>query len=223
MLRLLEPQLGLAPSYRSFLAELAAAGESPVPFTLGFDATHFTAPLARLAGCARGDECGDGFVPHSTFWLVRDQVEIVAVSNLRHCLNDALRQDGGSIGYGVRPSARGRGFGVEVLRQTLIQARTIGLPQILLTCAKENPYSGAVIVRNGGQLISERWDQVRGETLQRYLIAWLPERFRLARRGPRAALRSSVRFAAVHSASAHSARGSRGTPVPPSSRRRSTV
>ncbi len=170
MLDLVAPHTDLAPSYRTFVAELAAANEAPVPFTLGFDATDFAALLVRLAACAREESCDSGFVPHATFWLVRDQVEIVAVSNLRHRLTDALRQDGGSIGYGVRPSMRGRGFGAEILRQTTHKARTLGLTEILLTCAKENAHSAAVIVRNGGELLSEHWDQARGETVQRYLI-----------------------------------------------------
>jgi len=46
------------------------------------------------------------FVPHSTFWLIDANGEIVAISNLRHALHMFLLASGGHIGYGVRPSLR---------------------------------------------------------------------------------------------------------------------
>ena len=68
----------------------------------------FDAFLARLNDCAAGIGIPDGFVAHSTFWLVRYDAEVVGVSNIRHTLTPALRQVGGHIGYGIRPSARAR-------------------------------------------------------------------------------------------------------------------
>ena len=94
---------------------------------------------------------------------------MVALRSLWHRLTDALRQVGESIGYGVRLSLRGRGFGTEVLRQTMHKARTLGQLEILLTCANENAHAASIILRNGGQLLSQHWDQARGETVQRYL------------------------------------------------------
>jgi predicted acetyltransferase len=64
-----------------------------------------------------------GLVPHSTFWLIDGQGEILAVSKLRHALTDYLLKWGGHIGYGVRPVMRRRGYGTEILRLTLLKAR----------------------------------------------------------------------------------------------------
>ena len=115
----------------------------------------------------------DGFVPHSTFWLVRGGSEVVGVSNLRHALIPKLLREGGHIGYGIRPSARGQGLGNEILRLTLGRAVAMGLQEALVTCDKANVASARVIVRNGGTLDSEIFIEERGVMLQRYWIRGL--------------------------------------------------
>jgi len=157
-------------SYRALVAEFAARGEPFVPFPLGFPHDNFEALLAQLAGCDRGIGIPEGFVPHSTFWLV-DDGEVVGVSNLRHRLTDSLRIEGGHIGYGVRPSARGRGHGTRILALTLPEAAKLGIAQALLTCAKANLASGAVIRANGGVFQDEAFLESRGEVVQRW---WVP-------------------------------------------------
>jgi predicted acetyltransferase len=89
---------------------------------------------------------------------------------LRHKLTPALRVEGGHIGYGVRPSLRGKGFGSEILRQTLFRAKSLGLTKVLLTCGKNNIASAKVIVANGGVLESEAYYPPRDEVLQKYWI-----------------------------------------------------
>ncbi len=121
---LISPSESLRDSYRELIAEFEEAGESLVPFPLKFPNDDFSAFLDRLAACARGEGIPDGFVPHSTYWLVRDGVRVIGVSNLRHELTDSLRRDGGHIGYGIRPSERGKGAATELLRLTLQRATT---------------------------------------------------------------------------------------------------
>jgi predicted acetyltransferase len=81
-----------------------------------------------------------------------------------------LRKEGGHIGYGVRPSARRRGHGTELLRSTLLKAKELGLRKVLVTCGKENLGSVKVILVNGGVLESEEFMQPRNEVVQRYWI-----------------------------------------------------
>jgi predicted acetyltransferase len=140
-----------------------------IPFPLTFPNDDFTAFLARLAACARGEGLPPGFVPHSTYWLVSDDV-VVGVANLRHRLTDALRREGGNIGYGIRPSARGRGYAREILRYTLVRAREMGLREVWLTCAKTNLASMRTIISQGGIFVSEEFLPRRGEIVQRYRI-----------------------------------------------------
>jgi len=101
--------------------------------------------------------------------LVRDG-EVVGVSNLRHRLTRKLKLDGGSIGYGIRPSARGHGLAAVLLGRTLDRARSMGLREAWVTCAKTNLASAATIARNGGTLMSEAFIESRGEVVQRYKI-----------------------------------------------------
>jgi predicted acetyltransferase len=165
------PHRGLADSYRSMVREFDDRGEERIPFTLDWDCDHFDGFLARLDECARGVNLPEGFVPHTTFWLVDDAGQVVAVSNLRHRLTDKLRREGGHVGYGVRPSARGRGHATEILRRTLGEARALGVTEALLTCAKGNAASAATILRCGGRYDSEEFVESRGEIVQRYWIA----------------------------------------------------
>jgi predicted acetyltransferase len=170
-IELLRPSTAFRDSYRGLVAEFLSAGEKLVPFTLAFEHHDFDAFLYRLNACAQGIELPDGFVPHSTFWLVRDESEVVGVSNIRHSLTPALRREGGNIGYGIRPSARRRGLGIAILRQSLDRAVELGLTQVLLTCGKQNVASAKSITRNGGILDSEEYLPDRGEIVQRYWIA----------------------------------------------------
>ena len=52
---------------------------------------------------------GEGRVHADYWWIVEDQTYLGAIT-LRHGLNDFLLRAGGHIGYGLRPSARGRGL-----------------------------------------------------------------------------------------------------------------
>jgi predicted acetyltransferase len=112
-------------------------------------------------------------VATSTFFLV-DAGEVVGVSTLRHTLTDKLRREGGHIGYGIRPSVRGRGLGTEILRLMLREAGQRGIDRALLTCSKSNVASSRVIQGNGGVLDSEEFSPERGEVLQRWWIEVAP-------------------------------------------------
>lgn len=70
--------------------------------------------------------------------------------NLRLRLNDYLLENGGHIGYSIRPSERGKGYAKESLRQGLQVAKEKNIKKALVTCSTENPASRAVIVTNGG-------------------------------------------------------------------------
>ncbi len=169
-LELESPRADLCISYRGLVSEFAERGDSLVPFVLSMPNEDFAVFLEKLLAWSRGEGLPEGFVPHSTFFLVRDGSEVVGVSNFRHRLTEALRIEGGHIGYGIRPSARGIGYGSLILRETLARARKAGLFEVWLTCAKTNTASARTILRNGGELMSEEYIERRGEIVQRYRI-----------------------------------------------------
>ncbi|WP_449403220.1 GNAT family N-acetyltransferase [Exiguobacterium artemiae] len=108
------------------------------------------------------------WVTHSTYWLY-DGETIVGAVNFRHDLNDQLQQVGGHIGYGIRPSARNKGYATEGLRQALEVARKRGLASVLITCSADNTASGRVILTNGGQEI-ESYIKEDGIRVRRFII-----------------------------------------------------
>jgi predicted acetyltransferase len=109
-----------------------------------------------------------GRVPATYWWIVEGDVYLGAVT-LRHRLNDFLLDVGGHVGYGIRPSARGRGLASWALGEVLHEARVLGLTRVLVTCAEENVASARTIERHGGVLEDIR-DTSLGRT-RRYWIA----------------------------------------------------
>ena len=109
------------------------------------------------------DIAGGWKVPSTTYWLYVDG-RPAGFGKLRHFLTDSLRQAGGHIGYAVRPSMRGRGYGKQLLRLLLAEAKNLGIRQALITIHKDNAASIAVAKANGGT--------VSGETEERYLF-WI--------------------------------------------------
>jgi len=170
----MDPNVELAESYRELVAEFMEDGGPIHPFPIKFPHDDFPKMLAQLAEYARGEGLSDGFVPHSTFWLVRNGDTVVGVSNLRHILNDKLREEGGHIGYGVRPSARRKGYGKELLRQTLHRATGLGLERVLVTCDVSNIGSVRIIEANGGILDAVGYVESKDKVVRRYWISTAP-------------------------------------------------
>jgi predicted acetyltransferase len=93
----------------------------------------------------------EGRVPATYWWVVEGDTYLGAIA-LRHALNDFLLRAGGNIGYGIRPSARGRGLATWALREVLPTAQALGLAKVLVTCDDDNAASARVIEKAGGVL-----------------------------------------------------------------------
>lgn len=93
-------------------------------------------------------------VPATLFWIVDDgrPERVLGSLQLRHELNVVLREIGGHIGYGVRPTARRQGVATAALAASLPRAAAVGLDQVLVTCDDDNDPSRRTIERCGGVL-----------------------------------------------------------------------
>ena len=98
-------------------------------------------------------------------WVLTDT--FFAVSDLRHTLNDFLK-DFGNCGYSVRPSQRQKGYATEMLRKILDIARQADMKELHLSVEKENIPSIKTIVRNGG--VYERSFEFQGQRADIYRI-----------------------------------------------------
>lgn len=105
---------------------------------------------------------------HCTYWWITEGDSYLGAISLRHELNDFLLRAGGHVGYGIRPSARGRGLASWALRSVLPHARALGLDKVLVTCDDSNLASARVIEKAGGVLEDTR-DTELGHT-RRYWI-----------------------------------------------------
>lgn len=56
------------------------------------------------------------------------------------------------IYYEIEPSKQGRGYGREILKLGLEEARMLGLPEVIITCFEDNLASRKIIEANGGVL-----------------------------------------------------------------------
>lgn len=110
-----------------------------------------------------------GMAPATQFWMIAPSIGYVGELGLRHHLNDNLRRFGGHIGYTVRPSQRGRGFGKLICKLGIEAARKRGIGDVLITCDDDNLASCKIIEANGGQLV-DRIDNGRGALTRRYWV-----------------------------------------------------
>ena len=116
---------------------------------------------------SKGIHVPDDWVPSTTYWLV-DGTTFIGHVNIRHRLNYQLEKIGGHIGFFIRPSAQGMGYGQEILRMALDKARKLGIEKALITCDADNARSRKVIEKNGGLLRDEI--DVGGRKVLRFLV-----------------------------------------------------
>lgn len=145
-LRLRPPRPGDERAVRAAQEELAA---DSFDFAFLTADTGWPDQLARYERERRGTDLPPGRVP-ATYLVATVGGTIVGRTSIRHALNDHLLAEGGHIGYGVRPAFRRRGHATEILRQSLVVARALGIDAALLTCDDGNTASAATIERCGG-------------------------------------------------------------------------
>lgn len=98
----------------------------------------------------------DRTVP-SDYWWITDGTPaqpgtgLVGFLAFRHRLDDWLLEEGGHVGYSVRPSRRREGHAGAALRLAVQRrAPELGLDRVLVTCDVDNAASAATILSAGG-------------------------------------------------------------------------
>ena len=135
----------------SMLQEFPAEENGFTNSAKGLLTRQFPAYLRKLQQDASGENLPKNRVPQTTFWFMRGDYP-VGIIKLRHYLNDALRSQGGHVGYGIRPSERGKGLGRSMLKSILPEARKLSLDKLLITCFESNKPSRRMVEAVGGEL-----------------------------------------------------------------------
>lgn len=115
---------------------------------------EFSGWLRKRVEMALGEGLESWMVPENTYWLYAGGRPL-GFGKVRHRLTEALKKAGGHIGYAIRPSARGKGYGAIILKLLLEKARGLGLDKVMIDCLAGNLRSRKVIEANGGALEKE--------------------------------------------------------------------
>ena len=118
------------------------------------------------AGKERGAVPGQPISFH--YWAV-DGDKFIGEFQLRTELTDEIMTGIGSIGYSVRITEQGKGYGTEILRQGLEIAKTHMLERVLLTINDENSVSAHICEKLGGVLMDKitARNEAEGEHIMR--------------------------------------------------------
>ena len=110
---------------------------------------------------------------HTYFLVDTEKKYIIGAINLRHELNQYLYQFGGHIGYGIRPEERGKGYCSKMLEMALpiFKETTKDTDYALITCNKGNEASAKAIIKCGGVLENELYNEDEKCTVLRYKIS----------------------------------------------------
>ena len=111
----------------------------------------------------------EGLVPSSTYLAVREKDNyIVGMIDIRHYLNEFLKQFGGNIGYSVRKNERNKGYAKQMLKLALEKCKELKIKKVLITCDEDNIASEKVILSANAKFEDIR--NVDGENKKRFWI-----------------------------------------------------
>ena len=111
------------------------------------------------------------FVCSTQFLCVRKaDRRVVGMIQVRHTLNEFLKNYAGHIGYSVHPDERGKGFAAWMLKSVLPYCRKIGLQRVMAACREENEASRKTILRCGGKYDKTVLEPIDGIWIQQFWI-----------------------------------------------------
>lgn len=96
---------------------------------------------------------------------------IYGMLQVRHYLNNYLKNYAGHIGYSVRPTERRKGYAKKMLKQALNFCKEeLGLERVLVSCLVENEPSRRTILACGGVFEEKVYEHIEGVWLEKYWI-----------------------------------------------------
>lgn len=127
--------------------------------------------LEKVKMMSKPETCGERHVPSTQFVCIRkSDNRLVGMIQLRHCLNDYLREYAGHIGYSVRPSERRKGYAKYMLKGCLAYAKETGLDRVMISCTDTNEASRKTILAFGGKYDGTVFEPEEKINLERYWI-----------------------------------------------------
>lgn len=123
--------------------------------------------LKAVTANTRIETVNPDWVVTDTFFAIDENDKIIGIIDLRHTLNDFLKNLG-NCGYSVRPSERRNGYATEMLRQIIKVAVSAEMSELHLSVERDNEPSVKTIKYNDG--VYERSFEFEGEAADIYKI-----------------------------------------------------
>lgn len=100
-------------------------------------------------------------VPSRTYFLIRENDDkLIGMINIRLVLNEFLKHYGGHIGYGIRPSERGKGYNKINLYLGLQVCDKYGIDVVFMDADLDNPASWKTMEALGGVRIRQYFEEI---------------------------------------------------------------
>ena len=111
--------------------------------------------IADAKSHSLGINLKEGYVPDTIYILVNDDDQYVGTFNLRHYLNDFVKQGPGHICYAISKRYRNMGYGTIGLSLLLKEAKKLGISEVYMSAYKDNKPSIKVQINNGAYIDHE--------------------------------------------------------------------
>ena len=123
---------------------------------------------SRINGSGKLDDYLDDY---EGWLLVRESDnKIVGMLNIRLTLNNKLKNSGGHIGYGIRPTERKKGYNKINLYLGLKECREHGITEAELWCNRSNIGSSSTMKALGGVLSKSVYNEEKNIYIDKYVI-----------------------------------------------------
>lgn len=171
--RLVRPNVAYRDSYIAAVREHQVEGRYMDPRLVGSDTLWLSRDFAGFVEDVLRREFpprGFGRVPEAFYWLVDDGEYIGQASYRDFAPGDPGLREVGHVGYDVRPSRQGMGYGTAILGAMLVEMRARRVPYVYVNCDEDNERSRRVIERWGGAFEEAIFVPGRGVRRRRYRI-----------------------------------------------------
>ena len=155
-LYLVRPDLMYFERYNDMMTEWNRSGTQIAPWFLGdpFPDVAAYARHVRMLDACRRTIPESPYAATDSYYAVDGEGRLVGAASLRLYLTEEGLAAWGHIGYGVRPSERGKGTATAILRLMLGEAEKAHIREILLGAHETNAASRRVIEKSGGMLLN---------------------------------------------------------------------
>lgn len=168
---LMEPNIELKEKAMEYREEYIIYGEEVINGSASlYDFDNYEKWLIKVSELKEKNNSHFG-VPTTTYFSIRkSDNKIIGTIQLRHELNEKFKNNGGHIGYGIRPSERKKGYATEQLKLAIEKAKELSIKKLMISCAKDNIGSAKAAINNGGVLTWEGYNKDFDEEVQIYWI-----------------------------------------------------